>query len=142
MEKWWFYEVPNAQAAYDAVLELILNYSRDELTGLGAVSREGNDERDHLYIYACSQDPPGPVDGVEEVLDEHGHRSEIAWSELVDMDGLQLHGCGDGLTLLGFLLWQHPGEIEPRWPKHGPRRERPADGGIWSGLGNWAEWPP
>lgn len=41
MEKWWFYEVANAQAAYDAVLELILNYSRDELTGLGAVSREG-----------------------------------------------------------------------------------------------------
>lgn len=33
MEKWWFYEVANAQAAYDAVLELTLNYSRDELTG-------------------------------------------------------------------------------------------------------------
>jgi predicted RNase H-like nuclease len=58
MEKWWFYEVPNAQAAYDAVLELILNYNRDEVTGLGAVSREGKDERDHLYVYACSKDPP------------------------------------------------------------------------------------
>ncbi len=58
MEKWWFYEVPNAQAAYDAVLELIVNYSRDELTGLGAVSREGKDDCDHLYVYACSQDPP------------------------------------------------------------------------------------
>lgn len=68
--------------------------------------------------------------------------SEITRGELVDVDGLQLHGCADRLTLLGFLLWQYPGEIEPPWPKCGPRRERPPDGGLWSGLGNWQEWPP
>jgi hypothetical protein len=59
METWWFYEMPSAQAAFDAVFEVILNYSRDEVTGLGAVSREGTDERDHLYVFVCSKDPPG-----------------------------------------------------------------------------------
>jgi hypothetical protein len=128
METWWFYEMPNAQAAYYAILELILNYSRDEVTGLGAVSREGPDERDHLYIFVCSKDPPGPVDGIDELLDDHGHRSSITWPELVEKEGLQLYGSGDGLTLLGFLLWHYPGEIEVRWPPR-RRRQRP-DAGV------------
>jgi hypothetical protein len=128
METWWFYEMPNAQAAYDAVFELILNYSRDELTGLGAVSREGKDDRDHLYVFVCSKDPPGRVDGIDELLDDHGHRSSITWPELVEKEGLQLYGSGDGLTLLGFLLWHYPGEIEVRWPPR-RRRQRP-DAGV------------
>jgi hypothetical protein len=127
MEKWWFYEMPNAQAVYDAVLELILNFNRDEVTGLGAVSREGKDDRDHLYVYVCSKNPPGPVEGIDELLDDHGSRSTITWAELMDEDGLQLYGAGDGLTLMGFLLWQYPGEIEVRWPKRGPRRQRPPE---------------
>lgn len=140
MEKWWFYEMPNAQAAYDAVLELILNYNRDEVTGLGAVSREGKDDRDHLYVYACSKDPPWPVEGVHELLDSHGTRSTITWGELVDPNGLQLHGCGDGLTLLGFLLWEYPGEIEPRRPRRGRRRERPREDGRTFDLGSRFDW--
>jgi hypothetical protein len=125
MEKWWFYEMSSAQAAYDAVLELILNYSRDEVTGLGAVSREGKDDRDHLYVFVCSKDPPLPVDGIDELLDDHGRRSTITLAEFMDHEGLQLYGSGDGLTLMGFLLAEYPGEIEPRWPKRGPRRHRP-----------------
>jgi hypothetical protein len=36
MERWWIYEMPSAQAAYEAVFDRILNYSHDEVTGLGA----------------------------------------------------------------------------------------------------------
>ena len=90
METWWFYEMPNAQAAYDAVFELILNYSRDEVTGLGAVSREGQDDRDHLYVFVCSKDPPWAIEGIDELLDDRGRRSPIIWPELVEHEGLQL----------------------------------------------------
>lgn len=126
METWWFYEMPNAQAAYDAVFELILNYSRDEVTGLGAVSREGKDDCDHLYVFVCSKDPPRVVEGIDELLDDHGRRSPIKWPELVEHEGLQLYGSGDGLTVMGFLLWHYPGEIEVRWPKR-KRRQRPEE---------------
>ena len=126
METWWFYEMPSAQAAFDAVFELILNYSHDEVTGLGAVSREGKDDRDHLYVFVCSKDPPGPVEGIDELLDDHGRRSTITLPELMEPDGLQLYGSGDGLSLMGFLLWHYPGEIEVRWPER-RRRERPDD---------------
>ncbi len=101
--------MPSAQAAFDAVFELILNYSRDEVTGLGAVSREGTDERDHLYVFVCSKDPPGPVEGIDELLDDHGRRSTITYAELMEPKGIQLYGSGDVLTLMTFLLWQYPG---------------------------------
>jgi hypothetical protein len=126
MEMWWIYEMPSAQAAYDAVFELILNYSRDEISGLGAVSREGNDDRDHLYVFACSKDPLWPVEGIEELLDDYGRRSTITLHELMEPEGLQLCGSGNGLTLMGFLLWHHPGDIEVRWPER-RRRVRPVD---------------
>ncbi len=126
METWWFYEMPSAQAAFDAVFELILNYSRDEVTGLGAVSREGKDDRDHLYVFVCSKDPPWPVEGVHELLNDHGRRSTITYTELMEPEGFQLYGSGDGLTLMTFLLRQYPGEIEVRWPER-RRRERPED---------------
>lgn len=57
MDTWWFYEMPNAQAAFDSVVELILNYSRSEWAGAGVVSREGSDDRDHLYLFVWSVDP-------------------------------------------------------------------------------------
>jgi hypothetical protein len=117
METWWIYEMPSAQAAYDAVFDLILNYNHHEVTGLGAVSREGKDDRDHLYVIAWSEDPPRPVEGIGELLDDHGRRSTIALPELLEPEGLQLYGYGDGLSLMGFLLWHHPGEIEVRWPE-------------------------
>ena len=126
METWWFYEMPSAQAAFDAVFELILNYSRDEATGLGAVSREGTDERDHLYVFVCSKDPPRLVEGIDELLDDHGRRSTFTYADLMEPEGIQIYGSGDGLTLMTFLLWQYPGEIEVRWPEH-RRRERPDD---------------
>jgi hypothetical protein len=126
METWWFYEMPSAQAAFDAVFEVILNYSRDEATGLGAVSREGKDERDHLYVFVCSKDPPWPVEGIDELLGDHGRRSTITYPELMEPEGIQLYGSGDGLTLMTYLLWLYPGEIEVRWPER-PRRERPDD---------------
>lgn len=72
METWWTYEMPSAQAAYDAVFDLILNYNHREVTGLGAVSREGKDDRDHLYVFAWSEDPSGPVEEIDELLDDHG----------------------------------------------------------------------
>jgi len=126
METWWFYEMPSAQAAFDAVFEVILNYSRDEVTSLGAVSREGTDERDHLYVFVCSKDPPGQVEGIDELLDDHGRRSTITYAELMEPEGIQVYGSDDGLTLMTFLLWQYPGEIEVRWPER-RRRERPDD---------------
>lgn len=126
METWWFYEMRNAQAAFDAVFEVILNYSRDEVTGLGAVSREGKDDRDHLYVFVCSKDPPWPVEGIDELLGDHGRRSTITYPELMEPKGIQLYGSGDGLTLMTYLLWQYPGEIEVRWPERA-RRERPDD---------------
>ncbi len=118
--------MPSAQAAFDAVFELILNYSRDEVTGLGAVSREGKDDREHLYVFVCSKDPPWPVEGIDELLDDHGRRSTITYAELMEPEGIQLYGSGDVLTLMTFLLWQYPGEIEVRWPAR-RRRERPDD---------------
>ena len=123
METWWIYEMPSAQAAYDAVFDLILNHNHREVTGLGAVSREGKDDRDHLYVFAWSEDPSGPVEEIDELLDDHGRRSTITLPELFEEDGLQLYGYGDGLSLMGFLLWHHPGEIEVRWPER--RRQRP-----------------
>lgn len=128
MEPWWIYEMPSAQAAYDAVFDLILNYNHHEVTGLGAVSREGKDDRDHLYLIACTEDPPCPVEGIDELLDDHGRRSTITLPELIEEDGLQLYGYGDGLSLMGFLLWHHPGEIEVRWPER--RRQRPEDATV------------
>lgn len=121
METWWFYEMPSAQAAFDAVVELILKFGRGEWAGVGVVSREGNDDRDHLYIFVWSVDPPRPIDGIERVLDVHGRRSTVTFKELHDPQGMQLYGSGDGLTTLGFMLWQFPGEIELRWPEGSPR---------------------
>jgi hypothetical protein len=136
METWWIYEMPSAQAAYDAVFDLILNYTHDEVTGLGAVSREGKDDRDHLYVFVCSQDPPQPVEGIDELLDDHGRRSTITLPELMEDEGLQFCGYGNGLTLMGFLLWHHPGEIEVRWPER--RRQRPATAMPHPREGRWS----
>ena len=121
METWWFYEMPNAQAAFDSVVELILNYSRGEWAGAGVVSREGSDDRDHLYLFVWSVDPTRSVAKIESVLDVHGRRSTVTFKELHDPEGMQIYGSGDGLTLLGFMLWQFPGEIELRWPEGSPR---------------------
>ena len=84
------------------------------------------DDRDHLYVFVCSKDPPGPVEGIDAILNDHGRKSTITWPELVENEGLQLYGSGDGLTLRGLLLWHYPGEIEVRWPPR-RRRQRPAD---------------
>jgi len=121
METWWFYEMPNAQAAFDSVVELILSHGHGEWTGVGVVSRAWSDDRDHLYLFVWSVDPPRPVAGIERVLNEHGRRSTISFAELVEPEGLQLYGSGDGLTTLGFMLWQFPGEIELHWPEGSPR---------------------
>ena len=51
----------------------------------------------------------------------HGRRSTVTFKELHDPEGMQLYGSGDGLTLLGFMLWQFPGEIELQWPEGSPR---------------------
>ena len=46
MEACWIYEVPNAQAAFDAVLAVEGRYTPDEITGLAVISREGSDDRE------------------------------------------------------------------------------------------------
>jgi len=94
------------------------------------MEREGKDDRDHLYVFVCSKDPPWPVEGIDELLNDHGRRATIIWPELLEHDGLQLYGSGDGLTLLSFLLWHYPGEIEVRWPPR-RRRQRPHEA-AWS----------
>lgn len=69
MEGWWIYEIPNAQAAFDAVIAFERRYTPDEITGLAIISREGPDDRDHLYLCAASKNPPnGRLEGVEEFL--------------------------------------------------------------------------
>jgi hypothetical protein len=93
------------------------------------VSREGKDDRDHLYVFVCSKDPPWQVEGIDELLADHGRRSTITYAELMEPKGIQIYGSGDGLTLMTFLLWQYPGEIEVRWPER-PRRERPDDRAV------------
>lgn len=67
------YEVSNAQAAFDAVAVVERTYTPDEITGLAVISREGPDDRDHLYLCAASENPPnGRIDGVEEFLEGFG----------------------------------------------------------------------
>ncbi len=60
METWWIYEVPDAQAAFEAtvVTELIQAY---EVTGVRIVARTGLDLREHLYVCMRTKgesDPP------------------------------------------------------------------------------------
>ncbi len=58
MEEWWVYQLHNAQAALEAVLEIDRVYTPDEVTGLGVCSRQGPDERDHLYSPSAARTLP------------------------------------------------------------------------------------
>lgn len=117
MDAWWIYEVPNAQAAFDTVVAIERAYTPDEITGLAVVSRQGDDDRDHLYVCAASRNPPnGRIDGVDQLLEGFGHRSALAIAE-VEGPGITFLATGDTEFVLGLLLWHHPGEIEIHWPE-------------------------
>ena len=121
MDAWWIYEVPNAQAAFDAVIAIERAYTPDEITGLSVVSREGLDDRDHLYVCAASRNPPnGRVDGVDELLGGFGRRSALAIAD-VEAPGITFLATGETEFILGLLLWHHAGEIELHWPEGSPR---------------------
>jgi hypothetical protein len=123
-ETWWIYEMPSAQAAFDAVLAVGRRYRPEEITGLAVVSREGPDDCDHLFICATSKMPPNDrIDSVAEFLKGFGLRGRIT---LYDLNGPGIHFLASGPTkvILGLLLRYYPGEIELRWPEAGPRLYR------------------
>jgi hypothetical protein len=124
MERWWIYEMPSAQAAFDAVVAIERTYTLDEITGLAVISREGPDDRDHLHLCAVSNSSPnGRIDGVAEFLKGFGLRGRIT---LYDLNGPGIHFLATGPTkvILGLLLRYYPGEIELRWPEADPRLYR------------------
>ncbi len=122
MEDWWIYEVPNAQAAFEASLAIDQTYTTDDVTGLSVYSREGRDDRDHMYIAVCSTDPPhGHIDSVDEILRRFGHPVDLTVDDLNEKQGLQMVASGGSEIILGTLLWQYPGEIELHWPEGSPR---------------------
>ncbi len=113
MEEWWVYQLHNAQAALEAVLEIDGTYTPDEVTGLGVCSRQGHDERDHLYIAICSKNPPqGRIYGVDEILRRYGVRSALTHDDLDEPRGRQWVASGPADIIVWMLLVQHPGEIE------------------------------
>ena len=133
MDRHWVYEVRNVQTAWEACLAIDRAYTPDEVTGLAVFSREGSDDRDHLYVDAVSKNPPqGRISGVDEILDRFGHRVALTEDDLLDPHGLQFlafwtNRCHPGRTSLAL-----PGR--DRVP---PTRRHPADllGGLARPLG-------
>jgi hypothetical protein len=122
MEEWWVYELRNAQAALEAALAIDRAYTPDEVTGLGVCSRQGPDERDHLYIAVCSKNPPeGRIHGVDEILRRFGVPSAMTNDELDEPRGRQWVASGPVDIIVAMLLAQHPGEIQLDWPEGSPR---------------------
>lgn len=116
MEEWWVYQFHNAQAALEAVLEIDRIYTPDEVTGLGVCSRQGTDERDHLYIAVCSKNlPEGRNDGVDEILSRYGEPSVLTHDDLDEPRGRQWVASGPVDIIVWMLLVQHPGEIQIDW---------------------------
>lgn len=121
MDGWWIYEVSNAQAAFNAVVVVERTYTPDEITGLAVISREGPDDRDHLYLWAASENPPnGRIDGVEEFLEGFGRRCPFTIDD-VNGPGLNFLVSGPAESILELLLWHYPGDIEIHWPEGSPR---------------------
>lgn len=117
MEQQWVYEVRNAQTAWEACLAIDRAYTPDEVTGLAVFSREGSDDRDHLYVDAVSKDPPqGRISGVDEILGAFGQRVALTEDDLLDPHGLQFLTSGPIDAILTGLLWHYPGEIELHLP--------------------------
>lgn len=121
MEGWWIYEIPNAQAAFDAVVAVERRYTPDESTGLAVISREGSDDRDHLYLCATSKNPPnGRLEGVEEFLGGFGLRCPYTIDD-INGPGINFLASGPAESILTLLLLQYPGDIEIHWPEGSPR---------------------
>ena len=121
MEEHWAYEVRNAQTAFEACLALDRAYTPDELTGLSVCSREGRDDRDHLFVIAASKNPPqGRISGVDEILSRFGHRAGLTVDDVMDPQGLQFLASGTIDAILGGLLWHYPGEIDLHLPPGTP----------------------
>ncbi len=118
MEEWWVYQLRNAQAALDAVLAIDRAYTPDEVTGLGVCSRQGPDERDHLYIAVCSKNPPqSRIRGVDEILGRYGVPSAMSHDDLDEPRGRQWVASGPIDIIVAMLLAQHPGEFQVDWPE-------------------------
>jgi hypothetical protein len=112
MEEWWVYELRNAQAALEAVLAIDRTFTPDEVTGLGACSRQGPDERDHLYIAVCTKNPPqGRIHGVDEILCRFGVPSSLTHDDLDEPRGRQWVASGPADIIVWMLVVQHHGEI-------------------------------
>lgn len=113
MEEQWVYELRNAQAVLDAALAIDRAYTPDEVTGLGVCSRQGRDERDHLFIAVISKNPPqGRIHGVDQILSRFGVRSAMTVDELNEPRGRQWVASGPVDIIVAMLLAQHPGEIQ------------------------------
>ena len=85
------------------------------------MSREGHDDRDHLYVCAASRNPPnGRIHGIDEMLKGFGRRSALAITD-VQGPGITFLATGDTEFILGLILWHHPGGIEIHWPEGSPR---------------------
>jgi hypothetical protein len=112
VEDWWVYELHNAQAALEAALAIDIAFTPDEVTGLGVCSRQGPDERDHLYIAVCSKNPPqGRIYGVDQILSRFGVPSAMTHDDLDEPRGRQWVASGPVDIIIAMLLVQHAGEI-------------------------------
>ena len=112
MEEWWVYELRNAQAAMEAALAIDRAYPPDEVTGLGVCSRQGPDERDHLYIAVCNKNPTaGRIHAVDEILCRFGVPSAMTPDDLDEPSGRQWVASGPVGIIVAMLLAQHTGEI-------------------------------
>ena len=115
METWWIYEMPSAQAAFDAVSALDLNFGHDAHVAFGFVSREELFVRDYLFVYVLVSDPLNrDMSGVDDLLTRFGIPRDLTIDELLDEEGLHLMSTGPAETTLGFLVERFPGEIEVR----------------------------
>jgi len=92
-------------------------YAPNEITALAVMSREGHDDRDHLYVRACGENlPEARIVGVYELLIRFGWRSDLSIED-AGRPGAQFIAGGPAASILGALLRQHPGEIRTNQPK-------------------------
>ena len=122
METWWIYEVPNAQAAFDAVAALGLRFGHDAQVAIGFVSREDLFVRDYLFVYVLVSDPLNrDMSGVDDLLTRFGIPRDLTIDELLDEEGLHLMSTGAATVTLGFLVERFHGEIDVRLAGRGSR---------------------
>lgn len=120
MDTWWIYEVPDAQAAFEATVVAELT-KVGEVTGVRIVARAGLDLRDHLYFcMRMKGEPKDDRDRTLEILSRLGDPTAFTMSDLVDRRGLLALATGRPATMIAYLMWLYPGSIHVDMPEGTP----------------------